>query len=143
MIDWTNPKSQVTTHFTVRDLCWLHNWNRLATAEDGVDFDKLMDLANTLEAVRAILGCPMNAHCGFRSAAYNIEQKILLPTGKDVHQMSIAFDFDCGAKLSIEQVKVQLVPHLEALGIRLEFGTTTWAHVDKRAPGPSGRYFHV
>ena len=141
MIDWTNPNEKVTEHFTVRDCLMLHNWNRLATADDGADFDKLTILCQKMEEVREILGCPVNVHCMFRSAEYNIEQKILLPTGKDVHALNLACDFDCNATMSIDEVKAKLEPVLGQLGIRMERGTTTWCHVDLRAPGPSGSYF--
>lgn len=142
-IDWTNPNAQVTEHFTVKDLCFLHAWGRLATEADGADFAKLEVLAQKAEQVRSMLGVPMNVHCGFRSAQYNIDQGILLPTGKDVHQMCLAVDFDALPSLSIAATKFALLPHLEALGIRIEYGTTTWVHFDLHAPGPSGRYFHV
>ena len=139
MIDWTNPQDQVTEHFTVKDVLFLHNWNRLATADDGANFEKLEALCQKLEEVRAALGCPMSVHCMFRSASYNLEQNILPPTGMDVHAMSLACDFDCNSTMSIEDVKAKLQPLLAQLGIRMEFGTTTWIHVDLRAPGPSGR----
>jgi hypothetical protein len=142
-IDWTNPDCQVTDHFTVNDALCLHSWNRLATEDDGADLSKLQVLCQKLEEVRAALGCPMNVHCMFRSKEYNIEQGILLPTGNDVHAQSLACDFDCNSTMSIQDVKDKLEPMLEQLGIRMEFGTTTWVHVDLRAPGPSGRYFHV
>ena len=142
-IDWTNPNDKVTQHFTVKDCLWLHNWNRLATEVDGADYNKLLILCNKLEEVRNILQAPMNVHCMFRSTKYNLEQNILPPTGMDVHAMNIACDFDCNNTYSIQEVKDKLQPVLEQLGIRMEFGTTSWVHVDLRTPGPSGRYFKV
>ena len=38
-IDWTDENAQVTEHFSVRDALLLHSWNRLATEDDGADFD--------------------------------------------------------------------------------------------------------
>lgn len=140
-IDWTDPKCQVTEHFTVNDCLMLHSWNRLATAADGADFDKLITLCNKLEEIRTLLNCPINVHCMFRSKEYNIAQSILLPTGNDVHAQCLAVDLDCNSNLTIQNVKDILEPKLEALGIRLERGTTNWVHVDLRPPGPSGRYF--
>jgi hypothetical protein len=140
-IDWTTGNSQVTEHFTVNDCLMLHSWNRLATEEDGADFDKLLILCQKLEEVRDALGSPMNVHCIFRSQDYNKSQSIQ-PIA-DVHSMNLAADFDCNDTMSIQDIKDKLVPLLEQLGIRLEFGTTTWCHVDLREPGPSGRYFHV
>jgi hypothetical protein len=141
MIDWTDGTQQVTEHFTVNDALMLHNWNRLATEADGADFDKLTALCNMLEKVREQLGCPMTIHCVYRSPEYNLEQGILKPTGMDVHAMNLACDFDCNGTMTIQEVKDELEPLLEQLGIRMEKGTTTWIHLDLRAPGPSGRYF--
>lgn len=140
-MDWTAPNDPVTDHFSVKDCLMLHNWGRLATEADGANFDLLQSLCQKLEEVRSALGCPMNVHCMFRSPQYNIEQKILLPTGMDVHAMNLACDFDASPNLTIQQVKDILEPQLETLGIRMERGTTTWVHVDLRQPGPSGRYF--
>lgn len=140
-IDWTNKASQVTDHFTVGDALMLHNWNRLATEDDGADFDKLTALCQIMEQVRGVLGCPLLIHCMFRSTTYNLEQGILKPTGADVHSFSEACDFDCGSNLSIQQVKNLLEPQLDSLGIRMEKGTSSWVHIDVHAVGPSGRYF--
>jgi hypothetical protein len=143
-IDWTDPECQVTEHFKVKDLIMLHNWNRLANDSDGFDDDmkaKAVVLAQKAEEVRAVLGCSMNSHCGLRTVAYNEEQNI--KPAVDVHSFMCAMDFDSNSTMSIEDVKAKLLPHLAELGIRMEFGTTTWVHFDLRAPGPSGRYFHV
>jgi Peptidase M15 len=138
-MDWTNAAEQVTEHFTVKDCLFLHSWNRLATADDGVDFDKLLTLCQKLEEIRSALGCAMNVHCMFRSQEYNAAQDI--KPAADVHSMCLAADFDCNHTMSIADVQAKLEPLLEDLGIRMERNTETWIHIDLRAPGPSGRYF--
>lgn len=138
---WTDPNSMVSKYFSVNNCLLLHNWHRLATTEDGFDPVLLVRLCNKLDKIREILGFPMNIHCIFRSQAYNASQNI--KPEKDVHSMSLAADFDCSPNLTIEQIREILLPKLEELGIRMEFGTTSWIHVDLRAPGPSGRHFHV
>jgi hypothetical protein len=143
MADWTNKDDKVTPHFTVGDALMLHSWGRLATEADGADFDKLTTLCQKLEEVRDALGCPINIHCMFRSPQYNLAQNILPPTGMDVHAMNLACDFDCNGHLTIQEVKDKLRPLLDRLQIRMEYGTTTWVHVDLHSVGPSGRYFHV
>lgn len=140
-IDWTDPSCHVTSHFTVKDCLMLHSWNRLATEEDGADFEKLIALCDKMEQVRNVLECEINVHCMFRSQAYNESQKIK-PVG-DVHSMSLACDFDSNGYLTIEQVKAKLLPVLSTYGIRMEKGTTTWVHIDLHGVGPSGRYFSV
>ena len=138
-IDWTNGSCHVTPHFTVNDCLMQHSWNRLATAEDGADFDKLTALCGVMEQVRAALKCPINVHCMFRAVAYNEAQNI--KPAADVHSMCLACDFDANEALTIQEVQETLEPLLDQLNIRMEKGTTTWVHVDTRAVGPSGRYF--
>jgi hypothetical protein len=131
-LDWSNPECMVSKYFSVNNCLLLHSWNRLATTEDGYDPNQLIALCVKLDQVREILGVPMNVHCMFRSKEYNIEQKILLPTGNDVHAMSLAVDFDAGPSLTTDEVKAKLLPMLEELGIRMENNgaRSSWIHVD-------------
>ncbi len=129
MIDWQNPIQQVTSHFTESDCLMLHSWGRLATEADGADFDKLTILCNKLEEVRAILGCPMNIHCMFRSADYN---KLIGANTNDPHEQNMACDFDANPNLTCDQVKSILMPQLENLGLRMENNGqgASWVHLD-------------
>lgn len=140
-IDWADGACRVTPNFTVAECLTLHAWNRLGTELDGANFEKLITLCQKMEEIRAILGCGINVHCTYRSSQYNIEQKILLPTGMDVHAMSLAMDWDADEKYTIQEVKDILEPKLEELGIRMERGTDSWIHTDLHQPGASGRYF--
>jgi hypothetical protein len=141
-INWEDSSCQITEHFTVGDAIMLHSWNRLANESDGLTDDgkaKLQVLCQKMEEVREYLGCPMNVHCTFRSQQYNKEVVGAIPN--DVHAQFLAIDMDCGPNMTIQEVKDKIEPKLEEFGIRMERGTTTWVHLDLRAPGPSGRYF--
>lgn len=141
-IDWTNPECLVTPHFKVKDAIMLHAWNRLANDQDGLTDDgrdKLVALCNVMEQVRVYLGCPINVHCIFRSEKYN--QEVVKAIPNDVHAQFLAIDFDCSPTMTIEETKEKMEQVLERFGMRMEKGTTTWVHLDLRAPGPSGRYF--
>ena len=143
MINWNDPECKITEHFTVEEAITLHSWNRLATETDGLDDicrDKIVDLCNKMETVREILDSSINVHCMFRSSDYNASVLHILP--HDVHSLGMAIDFDCSPKLTVEEIKNVLESRLEELGLRMEFGTTTWVHLDTRPPGPSGRYFN-
>jgi uncharacterized protein YcbK (DUF882 family) len=142
MPDWTNASDSVTEHFTVGDCLTLHNWNRLATEDDGADFDKLTTLCEKLEEVRDALDCPMKVHCIFRSTAYNQEQKILMPTGADVHSFCEAVDFDCGSELTTDEIKAILLPMLQSFGLRMEDNGpgASWVHIDLH-PVMNSRFF--
>jgi hypothetical protein len=97
-----------------------------------------------MEEVRGILGCPINVHCMFRSKAYNIAQKILLPTGNDVHAMCMACDFDANSTMSTDDIKAKLMDKLEDMGIRMENNGAgaSWVHIDVH-PVIHARFFSV
>src|SRR5271170_4671185 len=81
-IDWSNPKCQITQHFTVEDACMLHSWNRLANETDGLTPDMknlLIVLCKKMEEIHTFLGCSMNVHCMFRSQQYNKEVVKAIP----------------------------------------------------------------
>lgn len=139
MIDWNDEHCQVTEHFTVKDCLYLHAWQKLAAIDDEVYLHKLAALCQKLEEIRSILDCKLNVHSMFRSEAYNESQGIV--PHDDVHSKSLACDFDCSPSFTIDVVKNILRPRLESLNIRMEKGTTSWVHIDMRAPGPSGREF--
>lgn len=141
-IDWTDATHHITPHFTVGDAITLHSWNRLATEEDGLDDEgkaKLVVLCEKMEQVRTHLGFPIKVHCMFRSQEYNKEVVKAIPN--DVHAQFLAVDFDCLPHLTIKEIKEKMETVLEDFDIRMEKDTTTWVHLDLRAPGPSGRYF--
>jgi len=141
-IDWTDPKCQVTDHFTVGEAITLHAWNRLADATDDLTDNtkaSIVHLCQIMEEVRTILGCAINTHCIFRSVKYN--QEVLKSLPNDVHSRGEAVDFDVNQTMTIDQAKEKLRPELERLGLRMEAGTKTWIHLDIHALGPSGREF--
>ena len=137
-INWSDPNFNITPHFTVGEAITLHNWNRLATKDDGFVPIDIIQTCEMMEKIRDFLGCAINVHCMYRSSAYNLEIGSL---EHDVHSLSMACDWDASPTLSIEETKEKLIPKLEEFDIRMEKGTTTWIHTDWRMAGPSGRYF--
>jgi hypothetical protein len=140
MIDWTNPESQVTEHFTVKDCLWLDHWKRLAGSEDGLTdelISELIDTCHMAEDIRAILERPMQVTSMYRPGVYS---PIVGGSPSDVHTQAIAVDF-IPIGMAIEDAKAKIRPLLSALEIRMEKGTTTWIHIDRHAVGPSGREF--
>ena len=141
-IDWTDGKSMVSKHFSVKEAITLHSWDRLANEADGLTEEvklQIVKLCKIMDEVRDAIGVPMSVHCIFRSVQYNREVLKSLPN--DVHAKGEAIDFDCNSKLTIEQTKEKIRPLMEKLEIRMEGGTATWIHLDTRAVGPSGREF--
>lgn len=140
-INWNDPKSKVTAHFTVEDACMLHSWNRLANEADGFtpELKALVILTlKKMEEIRTFLGCPVNVHCTFRSQEYN--QKVVKAIPNDVHAQGLAIDFDCNGHMTIDEVHAKLEPVLERYGVRMERNTPTWVHLDLH-PVKNARYF--
>jgi len=143
-IDWTDPKSLVTPHFSVKEAIWLNKWNRLATEADGLNDvvkTNLVDLCQILEILRTdLFKYPINTHCMFRSENYN-KDALKLKVCKDVHSFGRAIDFNVLPFYSIEAAKILLRPVLDKYNLRLEKNTPTWIHLDTYKVGPSGREF--
>src|ERR1700676_5519498 len=121
IIDWNDTKCQVTEHFRVGGCIMLHSWNRLANESDGLTDDgknKLIVLCQKMEEIRAILGCPINVHCMFRSPDYNSQVVKAIPN--DVHAQFLACDFDTNSSHTIDEIHSILEPILERLGVRME-----------------------
>jgi hypothetical protein len=141
-IDWTKATSMITEHFSVGEAIALHSWNRLANENDGLTDEikaKIIKTCQMMEKIRAILGCPLNIHCMFRSQQYNKEVVGAIPN--DVHARGEAADWDANQHYTIDQAKSKIRPFLDQLNIRMEGATTTWIHNDWHAVGPSGREF--
>jgi uncharacterized protein YcbK (DUF882 family) len=141
-IDWTDPKAQITDHFTIADAIMLHSWNRLANESDGLDDDmknQLIASCQKWEAVREVLGSPMRVHCMFRSPAYNA---VIKAPANDAHSRGQAIDFDCGGALSTDEVKAKMMPLLESMGLRMENNGAgaSWVHLDV-SPVIHNRFF--
>lgn len=139
-IDWTDEKDLITEHFRVKDALLLHEWNRMADVEkDGVVIQRIIKLCEKMEEIRQLLNAPIYVTSMFRSIAYNRELNI--NPVNDAHSASLACDFNCGDRLTIEEIKDALRTHLSSLNIRMEKGTTNWVHIDMRLPSPEGREF--
>jgi hypothetical protein len=141
---WTDILQKITPHFTVRDALWLPKWNRLANGGDGLTFEiksSIIETCQLAERVRTLLDdCPMNVTSFYRPKSY---AALVGSTENSPHCFGLAVDFTTLPEMPIEEAKAILRPHLAWLGCRMEFGTKTWIHIDRRDPGPSGREFKV
>lgn len=141
MINWSDPDCNVTDHFTVGDCIWLPHWRRLANETDGFDKSMESEILQTCEMaeeIRAIVNCPMRVTSMFRPKTYS---PLVGGNEHDVHTKGLAIDFTTVPTIAIDAAKSLLRPHLAALNIRMEKGTPTWIHIDRREVGPSGREF--
>lgn len=149
-INWLDGSSQISTHFTVKDMIFLPQWGRLASDEDGLTEevkDNLINLCAKLEVVRKFLGdIPFISHCGFRPAAYN---QLVGGAKSSAHLTGQALDFHVQGHDSTNgcnDIRNLIKDHLEDFDLRMENNTTVgganWVHLDSRDVAPGGhRYF--
>ena len=142
MVDWSNPQSQVSQFFKVRECLWLPTWSRMATDADGLTDEirsSLFALCQTMDHIREFFEEPINVHCTYRPPPYSV---LVGGSATDVHTKGMAMDFDV-QNVSCDDARSLLFPSLDALQIRMEKNPgKDWLHVDIHPVGPSGRYFN-
>jgi hypothetical protein len=147
-IDWTDPKSQVSTNFNVKDCLYLPTWGRLANESDGLTDEIKENLVNTcakMEVIRIVGGNkPIKVHCMFRPPMYN---KIIGGATRSAHLTGEACDFSWlneSTNKGCDDFRSLLIPKLEDLDIRMEDlsakTSRAWVHIDTKKPSPN-RYF--
>lgn len=148
MINWQDPKSKITTNFTVKDGIYLPTWSRLANESDGLNDtikENLINVCAKMEAIRILLGNrPIHVHCMYRPEMYN---KIIGGSTKSQHMIGNACDFSLvggSTNKDCDMVRETLKPELENLNIRMEDvsdkSNRAWVHIDLKVPSPN-RYF--
>ena len=156
-VDWKNPSDKVSSYFTVKEVLWAPQWNRIQNESDGLTDESKQALFKffneTMDKVREYLGKPVHVHISYRSSAYN---KLIGGANKSAHTarndsqygLIAACDFhaDMGENSigsNCDKIKKMMLPVLDAWKIRMEDNGegATWIHLDNSKPGPSGRYF--
>jgi len=150
-IDWTDPKAQVSKHFSVGELLWLPTWSRLATEGDGLDEHvkgQLVAFAGSMDKVRQFVAMPIVVHCWFRPREYNSLPSI----GGARHSAHMcegswaAVDFHVGGFDGTDgcaEIRAKLLPMLDAWGMRMENRVGTWIHLDSRQPNDGQPRFFI
>lgn len=142
-IDWTNPLTNVSEHFTVKDMIFLPSWNRLANEADGLDAatkSNLLILAKHMELVRAFFGKPIIAHVTLRPVEYN--KTIPGAALKSAHTEGKAMDFHVsGIECAAARKMINDAGKLEEWQMRMEDISGNWLHLDFRALKPGGKRF--
>jgi hypothetical protein len=148
IIDWNNPKCNISEHFTVHDATYLPRWQCYHQPSDE-EKATILRTAETMEKVREVLGKPLNVHCWIRPTSVNNStsyhgKNYNATVGGATHSAHItgeAVDFnpiglDCG------QAREVLLPELDKLQVRMENREGPWVHIDIRQPLPGHpRYF--
>jgi len=141
MIDWNDPKSQITEHFTVHDATYLPTWQIYHQPSD-VEKQNIITTAGKMELVRQELGRPLLAHCWIRptsvncpgSAYHGRNYNALVGGAKNSpHIDGEAVDFNPVA-MTCGDARAVLLPKLEEFQIRMENIEGNWVHIDTRQP---------
>lgn len=135
-----DPTLKLSEHFTLGELCWLPSWRKYHEPS-ATESANLARVAGLLEQVRALFGNkPIRVHCAIRPAMYN---KQIGGAKNSYHIQGLAVDFDIPG-LNCDMVRKDLVPHLEALGCRMEKlkNGSGWIHLDLGVPNSPGQQRH-
>lgn len=152
-IDWANSKAKVSKYFTVAEATYLHKWDRLAQASDGLDEtvkDNLIKIFAKMDLIREILRVPLLVRSAYRPRDYNVFIGGAKLSAHMATDNCAAVDFwtdqngdgektgeDCDA------IKALLMPRLKELGVRMEDNGkgARWVHLDNRPVLPGKRRF--
>lgn len=136
----------ITEHFTWHEMLYLPSWQvEHIPSED--EKTNLLKLANKMEEIRTLLGKSINVHVTLRpilnnpDSPHNTEDynKAVKGATHSAHKVGLAMDWDCGEDCDV--TREFLVPHLEALNVRMEQNKGgNWVHIDLIPPNPN-RYF--
>ena len=149
-ISWTSPTHKISNHFTVKDACLLPSWG-VMHHPSLIEEANILAMAASMEKVRAIVGKPINVHCWIRPTLancpgphymgnYNLAAGSTAP--HSAHILGNAVDWDCGD--DCDSTRAFLLPHIEALGLRMENRPgSTWIHLDCVPVPPGGHRFFL
>jgi len=124
-------------HFKWSEALWLPTWQIHVLPDEDVA-KNIIETANKLESIRAILGKPIKVTSWYRPAEYN---KAIGGAKLSAHQEGLACDFHAKG-LKADAVREILVDYLARLDIRMEdLEGANWVHIDLKSPSKNGRFF--
>ena len=147
-IDWNDPASKISKHFTVKEALWLPSWQVLHKPSED-EKTNILKQAAKMDLIRDFLGAPIRIHCWIRPILNNSESihhgqdyNALVKGAKNsAHKIGLATDYDAEG-LNCDDVRAKLVPKLDEWEIRMEkMPGGNWIHNDC-APVISYRYFN-
>ena len=144
-INWEDPTSMISTHFSVNDAIFLPSWKRLANESDGLTDEvkeNLVNLMAKMEVVRQFLGNrAIIVHCAFRPVEYN---KLIGGALNSPHLTGRAIDYHVDGLAGTngcDYVRGLLEPKLQEFQLRMEdisnMLSRNWIHNDNIVPHPN------
>jgi len=149
ILDWTNPHSMISKHFSVKEALWLPSWQVLHIPSEDEKANILKQAAK-MDLIREFLGVPINIHCWIRpvlnnpASEHNGQDYNALVKGakNSAHKIGLATDYDAKG-LNCDDVRAKLEPKLDEWELRMEkMPGGNWVHNDCAPLAPGGhRYF--
>jgi len=161
VVNWNDPKSMISKHFTVHEATWLPSW-RCHHVPSESEKANLIKMATKADAIRDTVGLPMTVHVWIRPSRLNCPgfdphtvtckndaQRAALAAldynafvggaGHSGHIPGLALDYDCGEDCDVTRARLE--PKLDSMNIRMERKPGgKWVHNDVITPHPN-RYF--
>lgn len=143
MINWSDPKSKITPHFSVKEALWLPSWGRLADESDGLDDTIKANIIQTCELLEKIRdhvkAKSINIHSFYRPLKYNVT---IGGATKSQHILGCAADFSIPGTDCEDLRKFILPMVLDIWQCRMELKTPSWVHVDTKVVDRQYRTFN-
>lgn len=146
-INWSDPKSKISDHFTVHEATWLPSWSIYHTPSED-EKTNILNTVSKMELIRAYVNAPINVHVWIRpsivnnpNSSYNGQNynEYVGGASNSAHITGLAVDFDVQG-ISCGDIKAKLLIKLQEFNIRCESDTTNWVHIDLYPANPN-RYF--
>lgn len=120
-------KIGLSKHFTWGEALGLKSWNMYAIPFDDYVIRNIEALAPRMDMIRDVIGFPLIVTSWYRPEAYN---QHIGGAKKSSHVSGMACDFITN-RISAQECRAKLVPHLTLLNIRMEkLDDANWVHVD-------------
>lgn len=144
-VDWSNPESMISQHFSVHEALYLPSIARQANEADGLNDSvksEIIRLAGLVDIVCNRLEIKAVVHCWYRPRGYN---KDVGGANNSAHLSEgpwSAIDFsahvpECESRgESCDLLRAKILPMLDELGLRMEKNgkDAPWIHLDTKPP---------
>lgn len=141
-IDWTNPSSKISDHFTVKDALFLPSWGICHTPSEE-EKTNILKQAKKMDMIRDVLNVAIIVHCWIRPI------KVNCPSSKEHHEkdynafvkgakssshiLGLATDWHASTFETTEEcheIRLKLKDQLDDLQVGMEDKEGPWVHTD-------------
>lgn len=149
-IDWADPKSPISKHFTVHEATFLPSWS-ISHIPSEAEKAEIIKTAELMDQIRDFVNTPITVSCWIRPTSVNCpgsehdKGNYNLAIGsKAMHSAHIegaACDFFVKGHTA-DEVRALLVPKIDEFHFRMEdLKASSWTHCDTRYVKGGHNYF--